>query len=88
MHPLDAARALVRGNDATLVSDAHTTEDLSHWGAPPPEKVIEHTNLYWGNHEALGATAGTVAAIDVYIDETGPRLVDDPLQNAVSSRRR
>jgi nicotinamidase-related amidase len=44
--------ALVRGYDATLVSDAHTTEDLSPWGAPPPEHVIAHTNLYWGNHEA------------------------------------
>ena len=46
--------ALVRGYDATLVSDAHTTEDLSPWGAPPPELVIAHTNLYWGNHEAPG----------------------------------
>jgi nicotinamidase-related amidase len=44
--------ALVRGYDATLVSDAHTTEDLSPWGAPPPEHVIAHTNLCWGNHEA------------------------------------
>src|SRR5581483_209199 len=44
--------ALVRGYDATLVSDAHTTEDLSPWGAPPPELVIAHTNLYWGDHEA------------------------------------
>ena len=57
--------ALVRGYDATLVSDAHTTEDLSPWGAPPPEAVIAHTNLYWGNHEAPGRTAGTVAAKDV-----------------------
>ena len=57
--------ALVRGYDATLVSDAHTTEDLSPWGAPPPELVIAHTNLYWGNHEAPGRTAGTVAARDV-----------------------
>jgi len=57
--------ALVRGYDATLVSDAHTTEDLSHWGAPPPELVIAHTNLYWGNHEAPGRTAGTVEAKDV-----------------------
>jgi isochorismate hydrolase len=54
--------ALVRGYDATLVSDAHTTEDLSPWGAPPPELVIAHTNLYWGNHEAPGRTAGTVEA--------------------------
>ena len=50
--------ALVRGYDATLVSDAHTTEDLSPWGAPPPELVIAHTNLYWGNHDAPGRTAG------------------------------
>jgi hypothetical protein len=57
--------ALVRGYDATLVSDAHTTEDLSAWGAPPPELVIAHTNLYWGNHEAPGRTAGTVEAKDV-----------------------
>src|SRR5580765_4690139 len=26
--------ALARGYDATLVSDAHTTEDLTAWGAP------------------------------------------------------
>jgi nicotinamidase-related amidase len=57
--------ALVRGYDATLVSDAHTTEDLSEWGAPPPELVISHTNLYWGNHEAPGRTAATVEAKDV-----------------------
>jgi nicotinamidase-related amidase len=57
--------ALVRGYDATLVSDAHTTEDLSPWGAPPPDRVIAHTNLYWGNHQAPGRTAGTVEAKDV-----------------------
>jgi nicotinamidase-related amidase len=57
--------ALVRGYDAMLVSDAHTTEDLSAWGAPPPELVIAHTNLYWGGHEAPGRTAGTVEAKDV-----------------------
>ena len=57
--------AVVRGYDATLVSDAHTTEDLSSWGAPPPELVIAHTNLYWGNHEAPGRTAGTVEAREV-----------------------
>ena len=39
--------AIVRGYDAVLVSDAHTTEDFSEWGAPPPDKVIAHTNLYW-----------------------------------------
>jgi nicotinamidase-related amidase len=57
--------AVVRGYDATLVSDAHTTEDLSPWGAPPPDKVIAHTNLYWGNHTAPGRTAGTVETNDV-----------------------
>jgi nicotinamidase-related amidase len=57
--------ALVRGYDATLVSDAHTTEDLSPWGAPSPELVIAHTNLYWGNHQAPGRSAGTVEAKDV-----------------------
>ncbi|MGH2934541.1 MAG: cysteine hydrolase family protein [Gaiellaceae bacterium] len=57
--------ALARGYDATLVSDAHTTEDLSPWGAPPPEQVIAHTNLYWGNQTAPGRTAGTVETRDV-----------------------
>jgi nicotinamidase-related amidase len=53
--------AVVRGYDATLVGDAHTTEDLTEWGAPPPDKVIDHTNLYWGNHAAPGRAAGTVS---------------------------
>lgn len=52
--------AIVRGYDATLVADAHTTEDLSEWGAPTPDKVIDHTNLYWANHAAPGRRAGTV----------------------------
>jgi nicotinamidase-related amidase len=52
--------ALVRGYDATLVSDAHTTEDQTAWGAPPPDKVIAHTNLYWSYQTAPGRTAGTV----------------------------
>jgi nicotinamidase-related amidase len=57
--------AFARGYDATLVSDAHTTEDLSPWGAPPPEQVIAHTNLYWSNQTAPGRTAGTVETKDV-----------------------
>jgi len=57
--------ALVRGYDATLVGDAHTTEDLTEWGAPPPDQVIAHTNLYWANETAPGRTAGTVATQDV-----------------------
>ena len=57
--------ALVRGYDATLVSDAHTTEDQSEWGAPTPDKVIAHTNLYWTYHKAPGRSAGTVTTSDV-----------------------
>jgi nicotinamidase-related amidase len=57
--------AIVRGYDATLVSDAHTTEDLSEWGAPPPGQVVAHTNLYWSNHRAPGRTAGTVQTKEV-----------------------
>lgn len=57
--------AIVRGYDATLVADAHTTEDLTEWGAPTPDKVIEHTNLYWGNHTAPGRHAGTVTTASV-----------------------
>jgi nicotinamidase-related amidase len=57
--------AFVRGYDATLVSDAHTTGDQTAWGAPPPEQVIAHTNLYWADHAAPGRTAGTVETKDV-----------------------
>jgi nicotinamidase-related amidase len=57
--------AIVRGYDATLVGDAHTTEDLSEWGAPSPDKVISHTNLYWENHTAPGRSAGTVRTSEV-----------------------
>src|SRR3954454_4009163 len=57
--------ALARGYDATLVSDAHTTEDQTPWGAPPPDAVIAHTNLYWSSQTAPGRTAGTVETKDV-----------------------
>ncbi|WP_037602371.1 isochorismatase family protein [Streptacidiphilus rugosus] len=52
--------ALARGYDTILVADAHTTEDLSQWGAPPPAQVIAHTNMYWSDQTAPGRTAGTV----------------------------
>src|SRR5713101_6736953 len=52
--------AFVRGYDATLVNDAHTTEDQTAWGAPPPDQVISHTNLYWTYQTAPGRTAGTI----------------------------
>jgi nicotinamidase-related amidase len=57
--------ALTRGYDATLVSDAHTTEDQTAWGAPPPDQVIAHTNLYWKYQTAPGRTAGTGETKDV-----------------------
>lgn len=57
--------AIVRGYDALLVADAHTTEDLSEWGAPTPDLVIAHTNLYWKYHAAPGRTAGTAVTADI-----------------------
>jgi nicotinamidase-related amidase len=57
--------AFARGYDATLVSDAHTTEDLTEWGAPTPDKVIAHTNMYWGDQRAPGRTAGAVPTTEV-----------------------
>jgi len=57
--------AFTRGYDAILVKDAHTTEDQTEWGAPPPQQVIAHTNLYWKYQDAPGRTAGTVETKDV-----------------------
>ncbi|MFL9863595.1 cysteine hydrolase family protein [Paraburkholderia fungorum] len=57
--------AVVRGYDAILVSDAHTTEDMTQRGAPPPDAVIRHTNLYWSNQRAPGRTGGVIASKDV-----------------------
>jgi len=57
--------AFTRGYDATLVGDAHTTGDRTEWGAPPPDQVIAHTNLYWNYQTAPGKTAGTVETKDV-----------------------
>src|SRR5262245_51290095 len=60
--------AFVRGYDVTLVADAHTTEDFSQYGAPPPEQVIAHTNLYWKYETAPGRKAATVDTKDVKFD--------------------
>ena len=60
--------AFTRGYDTVLVGDAHTTEDLSQWGAPSPDKVISHTNLYWSWQSAPGRTAGVVDTADVSFD--------------------
>src|SRR5271170_8207417 len=60
--------AFVRGYDVTLVRDAHTTEDQTAWGAPPPDQVIAHTNLYWKYQTAPGRTAITVATKEVHFN--------------------
>jgi isochorismate hydrolase len=57
--------AFARGYDVTLVGDAHTTEDQTAWGAPSPDKVIAHTNLYWRDQTAPGRTAGVTETKDV-----------------------
>ena len=61
--------AFVRGYDVTLVGDAHTTQDQTEWGAPTPEKVIAHTNLYWKYHTAPGRTADVVDSADVVFSD-------------------
>ncbi len=57
--------AFTRGYDVTLVADGHTTEDLTQWGAPAPEEVIAHTNLYWRFQTAPGRVAEVADAADV-----------------------
>jgi nicotinamidase-related amidase len=54
-----------RGYDVTLVGDAHTTEDLSQYGAPTPDKVVAHTNLYWDWQEAPGRKGGVTPTADI-----------------------
>lgn len=57
--------ALTRGYDALLVGDAHTTEDLSQWGGPPPETAISFTNFYWENTGAPGRETGVLTTASV-----------------------
>jgi nicotinamidase-related amidase len=62
--------AFVRGYDTVLVSDAHTTEDLSAYGLPPADKVIAHTNMYWTWQAGPGREASVVAAASVRFGPT------------------
>jgi nicotinamidase-related amidase len=62
--------AFTRGYDVSLVGDAHTTEDLTSYGAPPPEQVIAHTNLYWSYQSAPGRRAETVDTGEVSFTRT------------------
>ena len=58
--------ALVRGYDATLVADAHTTEDMREWGSPlSPEQAIAYTNLYWSFSQSPGRSGDTAPAAEV-----------------------
>ncbi len=58
--------ALARGYSATLVSDAHTTDDCT-WATPPltAEQVIAHTNFYWKWQRTPRAAGGTSLAAEV-----------------------
>jgi len=58
--------ALTRGYDATLVEDAHTTDDMRKWGAPiGPEEAIAYTNLYWKYSTAPGRAGSTATTAEV-----------------------
>ena len=46
VHPHDAAWRPGPRVRRDRGGDVHTTEDQTAWGAPPPEEVIAHTNLY------------------------------------------
>lgn len=63
--------ALVRGYDATLVSDAHTTQDMRHWGFPvTPEQSIAYTNMYWSWAESPGRRGAVLPTSDVDFSAT------------------
>jgi nicotinamidase-related amidase len=67
--------ALVRGYDATLVEDAHTTDDPSNWGLPlNAEQVIAHTNSYWNFSSAPGRRGRTVPTAEVEFAPVGNGL--------------
>ena len=57
--------AFVRGYDTFLIADAHTTEDLSEYGLPGPDKIVAHTNAYWQWQSAPDREAGVFNAADV-----------------------
>ncbi|MCT1709431.1 MULTISPECIES: isochorismatase family protein [Dermabacter] len=54
---------LARGYDVTLVSDAHTTEDMRQWGSPiGPEEAIAYLNMAWSHTSAPGRDVEVIAA--------------------------
>ena len=58
--------AIARGYNATLVSDAHTTDDCT-WATPPlsAEQVIAHTNFYWNWQRTPRAVGGASLTAEV-----------------------
>ena len=60
---------LRREEGEMLVGEAHTTEDTSRYGAPPPDEVIAHTNLYWSCQRAPGRRGETVQTTAVGFGE-------------------
>lgn len=57
--------AFTRGYDTTLVSDAHTTEDLSEYGIPKPDQLIAFTNMYWTWQAAPGRKAHVTKTAEI-----------------------
>jgi len=62
--------AIARGYSATLVSDAHTTDDCDY--AQPrlsAEQVIAHTNFYWNWQRTPNAVGGTATTSEVVFND-------------------
>ncbi len=58
--------AVTRGYNATLVSDAHTTDDLHPMGLDlAAADVIAHTNMYWRGAAAPGRRGGLITAAEL-----------------------
>jgi nicotinamidase-related amidase len=58
--------AIARGYDALLVSDAHTTGDMSE--EIPASSIIEMTNTYWRWHSVPGRKAGVAHSSEITFD--------------------
>lgn len=53
------------GYDVALVADAHTTDDLTEYGQPAPDKIIALTNRYWKWNTGVGRKASVEKAAEV-----------------------
>lgn len=60
--------AFVRGYDTVLVADAHTTEDLTAYGLPSPEIIINFTNTYWNWQSAPGRKGSVIKTDEILFD--------------------